>query len=616
MTGSNESVEEFEAKMAAIREAGPQGIVDKIKRRVPSRKPKSPNPEVAASPLKPIPPRNVDTLPVITVPEPISYWEEIPPKAQKEIDRIDRRTEMGMGFLPWKSGDEGFVPLDSDPNMSISDIIEIVANWFVRKDLKYYDVWNQGQSLIQADVEQIVNARLKEQYPTLKLSRAQKKDLFTQLFDGDSDPGCYFKVWSGKARSIPGNRQRLIYRDGTVDINTWISPKYRRMQVEPDLGAFKELLEFSISEEAEREMLLDWLAWCLQNEHSKPSWAVFLYSDEKGTGKSTIADIARALFGKDNTAAINGIDKLVGRFNKSILDKKLVVAEEVQIPPNSPKGNALKDLITGQFATVEEKGRETEEVEHNTCLLLTTNHKPIWLEAGERRYYILHISHEGHAQGPKREKFIDIVSRLKDNLKSPTMLAGIYQALLQRTVSPAFNPHSLDFETQATKVMREIEGLSPDQTQETLRDVLEAYSVVAIPGIGIPKLLKYLNMGSMNAPKYLFDRIGWEKRRLAWSGGKTADIWVKKGTEINRGKIFAEHETIQRVDEECAASEGWVPLGQHLDNTWGRLVKEVLDLKRNRDDPGSRFSQFDAGIKRDSADQSWEKGGAECEVHF
>jgi len=292
-----------------------------------------------------------------------------------------------------------------------------------------------------------------------------------------------------------------------------------------------------------------------------------------------------------------------------------VVAEEVQIPANSPKGNALKDLITGQFATVEEKGRETEEVEHRTCLILTTNHKPMWLEGGERRYYILHLSHEGHAQGPEREAFTQIVSQVKQDLQSPVKLARIYQALLHRTLSSAFNPHSLDFETQATKVMREIEGLSPDQTQETLRDLLEAYSVVAIPGTEVPKLLRYLGIRSLNTPKYLFDRLGWEKRRLAWGGQKTADIWVKKGVEIERGKIFVEHESALKV-EGNVVREDWVPLGEHLDKTWGRLVAEVLDLKRGPDDPGSKLSQFDGDPGQEGQGSTPDTDALDTEIPF
>jgi integrase len=70
-------------------------------------------------------------------------------------------------------------------------------------------------------------------------------------------------------------------------------------------------------------MLLNWLAWCLQNEGDKPGWAPFLYSSTKGSGKSTFAKIAGLLFGTQNTATENNINKLVSRFNAPILEQLL-----------------------------------------------------------------------------------------------------------------------------------------------------------------------------------------------------------------------------------------------------------------------------------------------------
>ena len=62
-------------------------------------------------------------------------------------------------------------------------------------------------------------------------------------------------------------------------------------------------------------MLTNWLVWCLQNEDVKPGWAPFLFSAEKSSGKSTFAKVGGLLFGDQNTATENNINKLVSRFN-------------------------------------------------------------------------------------------------------------------------------------------------------------------------------------------------------------------------------------------------------------------------------------------------------------
>jgi phage/plasmid-associated DNA primase len=123
-------------------------------------------------------------------------------------------------------------------------------------------------------------------------------------------------------------------------VNTWLTPVYRAAKSvgSSSLGAFEAFLGFILPKVEEREMLLNWMAWNLQNEAQKGKWAIFLFSEKHGTGKSTLADVCKALFGEANTARSNGVSKLVARFNKEVLEKKLVVVEEVEVKKglNSP----------------------------------------------------------------------------------------------------------------------------------------------------------------------------------------------------------------------------------------------------------------------------------------
>jgi hypothetical protein len=513
-------------------------------------------------------------------------WEHPTPEAQRAIARLQKREEMGLGHLPLHDGDEVFRDI-TQPELDITEIIEDVAGWFVRKDMKFYDVNNISTSLNVSDMDKVVLSRIREKYPYLELDDDLITKLFATLFSNKLDPMMVFKIWDGRALPVPTNSQRLIYKDGFVSINTWVQPEYRsKRQTKPGLGAFERLLDFAIKEPAERDMLLNWLAWCLQNENDKPSWAVFLYSDEKGTGKSTIANVARSLFGSANTASINGVKKLVGRFNKNILEKKLVIAEEVQIRPNSDHGNALKDIITSDFATVEQKGKDTEEIQHKSCFILTTNHKPIWLEGKERRYYILHISHDGHNQGAEYEVFKSLVKQVNQEIADPDALANIYGALMKRELPAEFDAHSLDFERHATAVMREIEGLSPDATRQVLDELFEYYNVRAIPNVELPRLMQHFRIGSMNTPKYHLDTLGFELRRLAWSGGKTAGVWVKREIQTERGRIQTtlQDNRAPTSMNETQKIEGWYPLGDFLDKTWGRLLKSVVEKQPTKED--------------------------------
>lgn len=78
-----------------------------------------------------------------------------------------------------------------------------------------------------------------------------------------------------------------------------------------------------------------------------PSWAPFLYSQSKGTGKSTLCNLIAGLFGLENTATQNNVDQLTGRFSSTLLLSKLVICEETYLRPGSSQGNTLKMNITG-----------------------------------------------------------------------------------------------------------------------------------------------------------------------------------------------------------------------------------------------------------------------------
>ena len=284
---------------------------------------------------------------------------------------------------------EKFAYLDEHGNpvkAPLSFILETVAQWYVRKDNKYYDVEEPGPMFSRDDIERIIIQRLKAEFPGNDLSDDVVRQLLQVLIkDIFVNPTTSIPIWSGSRQSMPGNPNRLVFERMAATINTWKKPDYRSLGVsEADWGPVKEYLEWTFPREAEREMLVNWLAWCLQNEGDKPGWAPFLYSSTKGSGKSTFAHVAKLLFGSKNTGTENNVNKLVSRFNAPVLEKKLVICEELQIPPGSDKANAIKTFITEKNALTENKFQSVHEVEQVCAFIFITNHKPIWLEADDR----------------------------------------------------------------------------------------------------------------------------------------------------------------------------------------------------------------------------------------
>jgi len=137
-----------------------------------------------------------------------------------------------------------------------------------------------------------------------------------------ADPGMTIPVWNGRTLSDPGLNTRLIFEGGLYNINEWQKPSYRLIKnVKPKMDVFERFLSFILKHASEREVFLDWLSWCLQNEADKPSWAIFLFSEKHGTGKSTLASIVKKLFGEANSSEQQGIKPIISWFNKPILLK-------------------------------------------------------------------------------------------------------------------------------------------------------------------------------------------------------------------------------------------------------------------------------------------------------
>ncbi|MXQ09549.1 hypothetical protein GQ651_17015 [Alphaproteobacteria bacterium GH1-50] len=346
-------------------------------------------------------------------------------------------------------------------------------------------------------------------------------------------------IWNGSVRCDPSTPGRLIRENGMVGVNSWSPPAYRRLDdIEPDMGKAGEFFDAIFTRDAEKEMFLDWVAWCLQNEEDKPTWAPFLYSEAKGSGKSTLCQLIARLFGEQNAVTLNNVDKLAARFNSTVLASKLVISEELRLKPDSSQGNALKTYITEKEVTVERKGQEAQRTEQCCCFLFTTNHLPLWIEEYDRRYYLIDIDHDGHSTGPHAGKFSRLVGEIKEAMKEEKFLAGLYKSLMTRTLSEGFSAKTLNVVEDATPLMKRVHGAHGLATHELMRDHLADLGQHAVPLADIARIISDELKSSANSDRHIMTKLGWRKAEAKW-GGKDyrRTIWVDEGFWIERGEI-------------------------------------------------------------------------------
>lgn len=465
-----------------------------------------------------------------------------PPNKWQEIEQKRLETDLLSGVAWEASVSKRRAPTVSTTDDKKREVLMEVASWFLTAEQKYIKIDAPESRMSMMDVSKVAKPMMAARYAGTEFEPIVQRHaggIVQACLEGEPiDPRLAFGVWSGKIYPAPGNPSRRLYRNYLWDINSWSRPAYRQRREGGDYGALLPFLDFAIEDKGQQTILLDWIAWSLQNEASKPTWAILLFSEEKGTGKSTIGVVLEALFGAENTAKIDGVSKLVATHNDRVLDKKLIIAEEVHISSHSKTGNALKDLITSDRTTVNPKYQAMKTIPLKACYLFTTNHKPLWLEGGERRYYIIEMNHDGHAQGPKNDEFAELVGDVYAQVSNTKKLAALYTALMSRKISPDFNPKSMRFNAIATPIMQELQAQSGNESDETLEAVLAEYCVSIIPSSDFKELLKYLNARTDNTVRNALIRLGWENTRLRWAE-KQQRVWTKKGIMIENGRVHS-----------------------------------------------------------------------------
>lgn len=510
------------------------------------------------------------------------------PTAEQQQNLADLEADLASG-VAWHPGT--LCPpakLRNTQKAHLTRLMQTVARWYLQTEGKFVDPQNKEARHGLAEVQKLVPMRIAEAFPgdTVAHNNAAKLTA-SAIFGTGADPRMAFGVYSGKAYPMPGNPSSRLFRNHMWDINTWQSPSYRELtpsvHYDDESCAFSEMLAFAIPTETERNTMLDWLSWNLQNENLKPTWSILLYSESKGTGKSTVGEVCAALFGAQNTAPVNGISKLTQRFAADTLSKKFVLAEEVHISSHTTEGNALKDLITNRTVSVEPKYQPVVTIPQTSCFLFTTNHKPLWLEGGERRYYIIDMDHEGQAQGPRNNEFVEIVGRVKAQISNPQDIRNLYERLMQRVQAPSFDPYNMQFADNATPIMRELQATSGNEGDEVLASLLADYGVSIIPSEDFPELIRHLRLRNANALRNALSRLGWKPDRVRF-GGKQRRVLRQIDLKIEHGRVL--DAALANTYDPAAEPLGyiWFEIEFYIQKTWKALrVDRLVKIAKSAD---------------------------------
>ena len=186
---------------------------------------------------------------------------------------------------------------------------------------------------------------------------------------------------AGMMYEYEGKRMLNSYRDTGVVPALTLDDDGRRV-----VDLFMAHVRFTLEDEAEQQLLIDFLAWVVQHPGQKINWAIVLQGAQ-GVGKSYFGVVMMLVLGE----MARNIEPaaLSGRFTGWAHGATLVIVEEIRVVSENrfETIDRLKPFIANATVSIEEKGRDHRTVPNFSSYLMFTNHKDaLPIGAGDRRY--------------------------------------------------------------------------------------------------------------------------------------------------------------------------------------------------------------------------------------
>lgn len=151
-----------------------------------------------------------------------------------------------------------------------------------------------------------------------------------------------------------------------------------------------EHVETLIKEQEYQRIVLDWMAYNVQNPGAKIRWAILLQGVE-GCGKTFLLNAMRVVLGDDNVRLINS-ETIKRGWNEWAFGAQVVGVEELRVVGHNRHDvlNALKEPLTNDYVPINERNRGTRTARNVTNYLAFTNfHDALPLDEDSRRWCIL-----------------------------------------------------------------------------------------------------------------------------------------------------------------------------------------------------------------------------------
>lgn len=194
--------------------------------------------------------------------------------------------------------------------------------------------------------------------------------------------------------------------------------------------------------EGEREIIYDAFAHIVQT-HGRLNWAIVLQGAE-GAGKSFVTSFLGAILGADNVRPMKAGTIVNSNFSEWAEGSLVNCVEEVKVHDEKRKKltDSVQTFISNPEIEVNVKFKNARVVPNATTWLFYTNDPDsLALSPGDRRYFMVASSIQTETQAVAFDRanptyYATLFALLDD----PTTLGALRKWLLDREISPSFNP--------------------------------------------------------------------------------------------------------------------------------------------------------------------------------
>jgi hypothetical protein len=217
-------------------------------------------------------------------------------------------------------------------------------------------------------------------------------------------------------------------------------------------------LEYLYPDKTDRDIVLNWFAWLLQNPKLKPKFALVLQGPEQGTGKTFLFLMLEAILDPYNVARVSQ-KVLASGFNRYAIKAKLLIIEELRSVDRAEVKNTLHELISEDRISINDKNEKLFDL--LTCFGVcagTNADAAVQLENSDRRYAI--VKTEAIPKDRPGVKGYDrtYYRRLYAMLKNPVAVAAIAYSLFNRELPDVYDGQGKAPMTAAKAAMIEAGG--------------------------------------------------------------------------------------------------------------------------------------------------------------